>query len=256
MPAPRASCPRSRLSFNLRAAAGRRSRSRRAAGQGAATEKKGLPRPVTPDEARECHRSGRKPGPREDWIGARDRAVLLLLYGSGLRIAEALSLTGRDAIAGVMCCKSPARGANSGLSRSFRLRAPPWPNMSDCAHGRYRRRSRCFAGSRAVPCRPAWCRRRWRRPAAHWACPILPTPHALRHSFATHLLSRRRGFAFLAGIARPCIAGSTQILYPRRCRQPLLENYRNAHPRAGRRKRLVVLVVLEGGNRLPCHENR
>src|SRR5690606_40043925 len=57
--------------------------------------KKGLPRPVTPDDAANLadavHQSA-----AEEWIGARDRAVLLLMYGAGLRIAEALSLRGSD----------------------------------------------------------------------------------------------------------------------------------------------------------------
>lgn len=57
--------------------------------------KKGLPRPVTPDEA--VNLADLVAGSAsEDWIGARDRAVLLLMYGAGLRIAEALSLTGAD----------------------------------------------------------------------------------------------------------------------------------------------------------------
>jgi len=57
--------------------------------------KKGLPRPVTPDEA--VNIADLVEGTAtENWIGTRDRAVLLLMYGSGLRIAEALSLTGRD----------------------------------------------------------------------------------------------------------------------------------------------------------------
>lgn len=61
--------------------------------------KKGLPRPVTPDEA--VNVTELVDGlAAQDWIGARDRAVLLLMYGSGLRIAEALSLTGRDAVLG------------------------------------------------------------------------------------------------------------------------------------------------------------
>ena len=57
--------------------------------------KKGLPRPITPDEAVNLADFGRGRA-AEDWIGARDRAVLLLMYGAGLRIAEALSLTGGD----------------------------------------------------------------------------------------------------------------------------------------------------------------
>jgi integrase/recombinase XerC len=61
--------------------------------------KKGVPRPVTPDEA-ENLAALVDADARTDWIGARDRAVLLLMYGSGLRIAEALSLTGRDAMLG------------------------------------------------------------------------------------------------------------------------------------------------------------
>ena len=55
--------------------------------------KKGLPRPVTPDEATGLAAMV-DANASEAWIGARDRAVLLLLYGAGLRIAEALSLTG------------------------------------------------------------------------------------------------------------------------------------------------------------------
>ncbi|MGN6498041.1 MAG: site-specific integrase, partial [Tsuneonella sp.] len=57
--------------------------------------KKGLPRPVTPDDA--VNLADLVAGSAsEDWIGARDRAVLLLMYGAGLRIAEALSLTGGE----------------------------------------------------------------------------------------------------------------------------------------------------------------
>ena len=57
--------------------------------------KKGLPRPVTPDEAANLADSVASLA-GADWIGARDRAVLLLMYGAGLRIAEALSLTAAD----------------------------------------------------------------------------------------------------------------------------------------------------------------
>jgi integrase/recombinase XerC len=57
--------------------------------------KKGLPRPVTPDDASNLADAVNLSA-AENWIGARDRAVLLLMYGAGLRIAEALSLTGAD----------------------------------------------------------------------------------------------------------------------------------------------------------------
>src|SRR5690606_946365 len=57
--------------------------------------KKGLPRPITPDDVENLAERVTV-NAAQDWIGARDRAVLLLLYGAGLRIAEALSLTGAD----------------------------------------------------------------------------------------------------------------------------------------------------------------
>ena len=57
--------------------------------------KKGLPRPITPDDALGVADIVQE-NAGESWIGARDRAVLLLLYGAGMRIAEALSLTGKD----------------------------------------------------------------------------------------------------------------------------------------------------------------
>lgn len=190
--------------------------------------KKGLPRPVTPDEA-----SGLVDLVDDlastDWIGARDRAVLLLLYGSGLRIAEALSLKGRDASCGEVLVVTGKGGKQrlvpilpiTRAAIAAYVRACPWP-LDPAAP--------LFRGEKGGPLSPGMVQRAVANARRALGLPDTATPHALRHSFATHLLSAGADLRSLQELLGHASLGSTQI-YTRVDAAALLENYRKAHPR-------------------------
>jgi integrase/recombinase XerC len=190
--------------------------------------KKGLPRPVTPDEAENLAElvdglAG------EDWIGARDRAVLLLLYGSGLRIAEALSLTGRDAGLGEVLFVTGKGGKQrvvpvlpiTRAAVADYVRACPFPLTPA---------EPLFRGAKGGPLSPGMVQRAMANARRALGLPDTATPHALRHSFATHLLSAGADLRSLQELLGHASLGSTQI-YTRVDAAALLENYRKAHPR-------------------------
>ncbi|MEQ5786671.1 tyrosine recombinase XerC [Erythrobacter sp. NFXS35] len=190
--------------------------------------KKGLPRPVTPDEAVNLtdlvdSLAG------EEWIGARDRAVLLLLYGSGLRIAEALSLTGRDAMLGEVLQVTGKGGKQrmvpvlpiTRAAVAEYVRLCPWPLST---------KEPLFRGAKGGPLSPGMVQRTVAQARRALGLPDTATPHALRHSFATHLLSAGADLRSLQELLGHASLGSTQI-YTRVDAASLLENYRKAHPR-------------------------
>ncbi len=190
--------------------------------------KKGLPRPVTPDEAINLA-DHIEDLASEDWIGARDRAVLLLLYGSGLRIAEALSLTGRDAAAGEVLQVTGKGGKQrvvpvlpiTRAAITEYVRRCPWPLTPA---------EPLFRGAKGGPLSPGMVQRAMAQARRALGLPDTATPHALRHSFATHLLSAGADLRSLQELLGHASLGSTQI-YTRVDAASLLENYRKAHPR-------------------------
>ena len=190
--------------------------------------KKGLPRPVTPDEARNLAEFVDDFADK-DWIGARDRAVLLLMYGSGLRIAEALSLTGREAMMGEVVQVTGKGG---------KQRIVPVLPITRAAVGAYVRAcpfpltpsEPLFRGARGGPLSPGMVQRAMASARRALGLPDTATPHALRHSFATHLLSAGADLRSLQELLGHASLGSTQI-YTRVDAAALLENYRKAHPR-------------------------
>ena len=190
--------------------------------------KKGLPRPVTPDEAVNLA-DGVDALAGEGWIGARDRAVLLLLYGSGLRIAEALSLTGRDASMGEVLQVTGKGG---------KQRVVPVLPITRAAVAEYARgcpfplpaSEPLFRGAKGGPLSAAMVQRAMAQARRALGLPDTATPHALRHSFATHLLSAGADLRSLQELLGHASLGSTQI-YTRVDAASLLENYRKAHPR-------------------------
>jgi integrase/recombinase XerC len=190
--------------------------------------KKGLPRPVTPDEATSLADLVESLA-GEDWTGARDRAVLLLMYGSGLRIAEALSLTGRDAHPGEVVQVTGKGGKQrvvpllpiTRAAIAAYVRACPWPISAHAP---------LFRGAKGGPLSPGMVQRAMAAARRALGLPDTATPHALRHSFATHLLSAGADLRSLQELLGHASLGSTQI-YTRVDAAALLENYRKAHPR-------------------------
>lgn len=190
--------------------------------------KKGLPRPVTPDEAISLAETV-EDSARADWIGARDRAVLLLLYGSGLRIAEALALKGGDQPLGEVLLVSGKGGKQrlvpvlpiTRAAVADYVRQCPWPLTSDAL---------LFRGAKGGPLSPGMVQRAVAAARRALGLPESATPHALRHSFATHLLGAGADLRALQELLGHASLGSTQI-YTRVDAAQLLDQYRKAHPR-------------------------
>ena len=190
--------------------------------------KKGLPRPVTPDEATNLAALVASSA-SDDWIGARDRAVLLLLYGAGLRIAEALSLTGRDMPLGPTLSVTGKGGKQRVVpilplvaeAVAEYVRLTPWPAE---------KAEQLFRGAKGGPLSQGMVQKAVARARIVLGLPSTATPHALRHSFATHLLGAGADLRSLQELLGHASLGSTQI-YTKVDAAAMLESYRDAHPR-------------------------
>ncbi len=170
---------------------------------------------------------------RAPWILARDAAVLALLYGSGLRIAEALSLTRSDVPA-------PGKGdvlVVTGKGNKTRM-VPVLPQvlsliadyLSLCPH-HLTDSSPLFVGAKGGPLSPRIIQLAMARLRGALGLPDTATPHALRHSFATHLLARGGDLRAIQELLGHASLSTTQI-YTAVDSERLLEAYRAAHPRA------------------------
>ncbi len=188
-----------------------------------------LPRPAAPDEAMELaeNAAGAASAP---WIGARDLAILLLLYGAGLRVAEALSLT-----ASVLPIGQTLRVTGK---RSKTRVVPVVPAVREAIDDYVRQcpypmkgQAMLFVGARGGPLNPDLVRRAVAAARRRLGLPDTLTPHALRHSFATHLLARGVDLRALQELLGHASLSSTQI-YTAVDAARLLDVYRHAHPRA------------------------
>lgn len=191
--------------------------------------KKGLPRAISPAEAVSLAEdvSGQA---ADAWIGARDWAILLLLYGAGLRISEALGLTGS-----VLPLERVLRVTGKrDKTRIVPLLEPVADAINAyvalCPHGAEKDRP-LFRGSRGGPLNPAIIRRSVQGARMRLGLGERTTPHALRHSFATHLLAGGADLRSLQELLGHASLSSTQI-YTSVDAAYLLDVYRNAHPRA------------------------
>lgn len=192
---------------------------------------RGLPRPLTIEKAGEVVAAGMDA--ELDWIAARDLAVLLLLYGAGLRISEAIGLTEADA-------PTPEREVIRIVGKGGRERLVPVLPVIRAAIVRYRalcpfvvdRHEPMFRGAKGGPLSPRIIQLTLERQRAVLGLPDSATPHALRHSFATHLLSSGADLRQIQELLGHASLSTTQI-YTEVDRDRLLAVYDGAHPRAG-----------------------
>ena len=169
---------------------------------------------------------------REPWIIARDAAVLALLYGSGLRISEALGLKRKD------LCRTRDAITVTGKGNKARM-VPLLPQVAKIDRRLYRtlpvRNGRptapCSSARAADPSRPRVVQLAMARLRGALGLPDSATPHALRHSFATHLLARGGDLRSIQELLGHASLSTTQI-YTAVDAERLLEVYASAHPRA------------------------
>lgn len=190
--------------------------------------KRGLPRALSPEDALSLARTT---GEMHDeaWLEARDEAILLLLYGSGLRIAEAMSLdasilpmaesltiTGKGRKQRTIVLLAPVREA---IQRYVDL----CPYAPKSGHP-------LFRGARGGPLNDGVLRHALRKARVALGLPTSATPHALRHSFATHLLARGADLRTIQELLGHQSLASTQI-YTDVDAARLLDIYNSTHPR-------------------------
>mgnify|MGYP003145378614 FL=1 len=203
--------------------------------------KRGVPRPASPDDILALAGDAQD-NASEDWIGARDWAVLLLLYGSGLRISEALDLTGDALPLSDTLRVTGKRNKTRIVPLLPQVRAAiehyidlcPYPIAQDFARCKDDRigGSPLFRGKRGGPLSPNMIRRVVQQARTNLGIADTTTPHALRHSFATHLLAGGADLRSLQELLGHASLSSTQV-YTAVDAAHLLDVYQNAHPRAG-----------------------
>lgn len=188
-----------------------------------------LPRPLAPKAAREVI-DAVETDAAEPWIAARDAAVVTLLYGLGLRISEALSLRRAQG-------ELPATLRITGKGGRERLvpvlpaaRAAVADYLRLCPH-RIAADGPLFLGARGGPLSPRLVQRAMERARLRLGLPATATPHALRHSFATHLLAAGGDLRAIQELLGHASLSTTQG-YTAVDAGHLLEVYERAHPRA------------------------
>ncbi len=189
---------------------------------------KSLPKPLTPVQARETLALTDE---MEDspWIAARDTAVLTLCYGAGLRISEALGLSRAD-----LDGETARVTGKGGKTRLVPLIAPARQAIADyldkCPFA-VSATEPMFRGARGGVLSPRLIQKRVEHLRAALSLAASATPHALRHSFATHLLGRGGDLRTIQELLGHASLSSTQI-YTRIDTDHLMDVYRKAHPRA------------------------
>lgn len=191
---------------------------------------KSLPKPLSADAALRVI-DAQEQMASEPWIAARDAAVLTLLYGCGLRISEALGLTPADFPKDAQSLRVTGKGGKTRLvpllpaalaAVEEYLSLSPFKSVDD---------EPLFRGARGGPLQPAIVQKQMRLLRGALGLPDSATPHALRHSFATHLLAGGGDLRTIQELLGHASLSTTQV-YTGVDSARLLEIYDRAHPRA------------------------
>ena len=188
-----------------------------------------LPRPAAPEDAVGLAENAAE-GASTPWIGARDLAILLLLYGAGLRVAEALSLTANLLPIGATLRVTGKRSKTRIVPVVPAVREAIDDYVRQCPYP-LKGEVPLFVGARGGPLNADLVRRAVASARRRLGLPDTLTPHALRHSFATHLLAGGADLRSLQELLGHASLSSTQI-YTAVDAARLLDVYRHAHPRA------------------------
>ncbi|MCR9121489.1 MAG: tyrosine recombinase XerC [Phyllobacteriaceae bacterium] len=192
---------------------------------------KSLPKPLTAADAVRAVDADEQLND-EPWVRARNAAVLTLLYGCGLRIGEALSLDGGD-------LRDPSARSIAVTGKGEKTRTVPLLPIVFEAVDAYRdlcpydlsSGSPLFRGVRGGALQAAVLQRDMRRLRGALGLPDTATPHALRHSFATHLLGSGGDLRTIQELLGHASLSTTQV-YTGVDAERLLDAWRAAHPRA------------------------
>ncbi len=168
---------------------------------------------------------------KDVWVQLRDVALLTLIYGCGLRISEALSLTAGDISAGSLSLRIRGKGNKERM-------VPLLPQVCEAIEA-YKKscpfalsaKSLLFLGLRGKPLQPAIFQKEIRHLRAALGLPDSATPHAFRHSFATHLLANGGDLRTIQELLGHADLSTTQR-YTKIDHDRLLSVYEKSHPRA------------------------
>ena len=191
--------------------------------------RRSLPRPLSEEGARDMIDRVETQA-REDWVAARDAAVVTLLYGCGLRISEALGLTG---------AASPLPDVLRITGKGGKTRLVPVIPAARAAVARYAAlvpfdlvpAEPLFRGARGGALNPRLIARAMESARLQLGLPATATPHAMRHSFATHLLSAGGDLRTIQELLGHASLSTTQA-YTAVDAARIMDVYEKAHPRA------------------------
>jgi len=191
--------------------------------------KRSLPRPVSETAARNLIAEANATG-ADAWQGARDAALITLLYAAGLRISEALGLTGGD-LPLPETLRIVGKGGKERVVPLLAAARQAVEHYVELCPYALTEDAPLFRASRGGALSPRMAQALMERLRVRLGLPSSATPHALRHAFATHLLANGADLRAIQDLLGHESLSTTQT-YTSVEAQKILQSYRRAHPRA------------------------
>jgi integrase/recombinase XerC len=191
--------------------------------------KRTLPRPVSEASARDLIADANASA-SEAWIGARDAALITLLYAAGLRISEALALDGGDRPLPEVL-RVAGKGGKERIVPLLAAARDAVERYAELCPYALTEEAPLFRAARGGAMTPRMAQTLMQHLRGRLGLPSSATPHAMRHSFATHLLANGGDLRAIQDLLGHESLSTTQT-YASVEAQKILQSYRRAHPRA------------------------